>query len=320
LGSDSPDPRLAVEIGGLRLPGPVGVAAGLDKNGVAFPALLALGWDFVEIGTVTPQPQPGNPRPRVFRLAEDGALINRMGFPGNGADDMAANLALRANAAGPIGCNIGPNKASVEAGLDAVIADCRLLAARFARLADYLVVNVSSPNTVRLRELQGKAALAVLLRESLEAIPENARKPLFVKIAPDLTDAEIAGIVAVALEAGLSGVVATNTTIDRPATLRGRARTEAGGLSGGPLQQRALEVVRRIRTESAGRSAIIAVGGIASGKDAIAAIRAGASAVQIYTGLIYRGPGLARSIKREILAEMTRVGADSVNSLRAIEA
>jgi dihydroorotate dehydrogenase len=317
VGAEAADPRLAVAIGDLRLPGPVGIAAGLDKNGVAFPALLALGWDFVEVGTITANPQPGNPKPRVFRLTEDEALINRMGFPGSGADAIASNLVSRLPAAGPVGCNIGPDKASVETGLEAVISDCRLLAARFAPLADYLVVNVSSPNTARLREFQGKQALDALLREIQQAIAPNVQRPLFVKIAPDLSDAEIADVVGVALDARLSGIVATNTTVGRPESLRGDARAEPGGLSGRPLLPRALEVVRRIDQESGGRLPIIAVGGISSSADAIAAIRAGASAVQVYTGMVFRGPGLARSIKRDLIIELTRTGAASIGDLRA---
>ena len=313
---DGHDSRLAVEFAGMRLPGPVGIAAGLDKNGVAFPALHALGWDFVEVGTITPNPQPGNPKPRVFRLPEDRALINRMGFPGTGADAIAMNIVQRRYRQAPIGCNVGPNKASVEGGLDAVIADCRLLVSRFASLATYLVVNISSPNTARLRELQGKGALRELLTEVRAAIPSDRLKPLLVKIAPDLSDAEISDVVAVVLEVGLSGVVATNTTIARAETLRSPRRSEIGGLSGAPLRARSLEVINRIAAESAGNLPIMAAGGIASGADAVAALRAGASAVQVYTGMIYEGPGLALRIKREIVAEMERVGAQSLADLR----
>jgi len=313
---DGDDPRLMVEIAGMRLPGPVGIAAGLDKKGVAFPALHALGWDFVEVGTITPEPQPGNPKPRVFRLPEDRALINRMGFPGTGADAIAMNIVQRRYRQVPIGCNVGPNKASVEGGLDAVIADCRLLVSRFASLATYLVVNISSPNTARLRELQGKGALRELLTEVRAAIPSDRLKPLLVKIAPDLSDAEISDVVAVVLEVGLSGVVATNTTIARAETLRSPRRSEIGGLSGAPLRARSLEVINRIAAESAGNLPIMAAGGIASGADAVAALRAGASAVQVYTGMIYEGPGLALRIKREIVAEMERVGAQSLADLR----
>ena len=310
------DPRLAVEIAGLRLPGPVGIAAGLDKNGVAFPALHALGWDYVEIGTITPRPQSGNPKPRVFRLPEDRALVNRMGFPGIGADAIAMNMIQRRQYHVPIGCNVGPNKASVEAGLDAVIADCRLMVSRFASLATYLVVNISSPNTAKLRDLQGKEALRELLTEVRASIPADRPKPLFVKIAPDLSDAEISDVVGVVLDVGLSGIVATNTTLSRPEPLRGPLRSETGGLSGAPLRSRSLEVIDRIARRSNSSLPIFAVGGIASGADAIAALRAGASAVQIYTGMIYEGPGLAKRIKREIVGEMDRIGAASIADLK----
>jgi dihydroorotate dehydrogenase len=310
------DPRLAVEVAGMRLPGPVGIAAGLDKNAVAYPALHALGWDFVEVGTITPRPQPGNPKPRVFRLAADHALINRMGFPGQGADAIAMHLVERRAAGVPIGCNIGPNKASVDAGLDAVITDCRLLARRFASLATYLVVNISSPNTANLRDLHGKDALRELLAEVKAAIPADRPKPLYVKIAPDLTDAEISDIVGVAQAVGISGIVATNTTITRPESLSSPARSETGGLSGAPLTARSLAVSRRIVQESNGAVPVIAVGGIASGAEAIALLRAGASAVQVYTGMIYQGPGLARRIKREIVSELDRIGATSLADLR----
>jgi dihydroorotate dehydrogenase len=312
----APDPRLTVVIGNATLPGPVGIAAGLDKNGVAYPALTALGWDSVEIGTITPQPQPGNPKPRVFRLSDDRALINRMGFPGEGADAIAMHLVQRRGSGAAIGCNIGPNKASVEAGLDAVVADCARLAARYASTADYLVVNVSSPNTARLRDLQGKDALRVLLAEVKAAIPARERTPLLVKIAPDLTAAEISDIVAVVTESGLDGIVATNTTIARPPNLRSRGRGETGGLSGRPLRDRSLAVVRQITLETGGSLPVIAVGGISSGADTLAAIRAGAWAVQIYTGMIYEGPGLARAIKRELIRELDRVGATTLADLR----
>jgi dihydroorotate dehydrogenase len=310
------DPRLAVEIAGLALPGPVGIAAGLDKNGVAYPALHALGWDFVEVGTITPEPQPGNPQPRVFRLPEDSALINRMGFPSAGANAVAGNLARRSFANVPIGCNVGPNKSSVEAGLQAVIADLTGLVARFAPAADYLVINISSPNTARLRELQGKVALQTLLTEVAAANPPDSQRPLFVKIAPDLSDREIADVVEVVQRTGLSGIVATNTSTIRPPSLRSALSIESGGLSGSPLLARAQEVVSRIAQQSGGEVPVIAVGGIASGRDALSMIRAGASAIQIYTASLYRGPGLANQIKRELLSELDRFSAASLDELR----
>ena len=314
----SPDPRLAVNLAGISLPGPIGIAAGLDKNGVAFPALSALGWDIVEVGTITLKPQPGNPKPRVFRLPEDQALINRMGFPGLGADVIERNLLERKRSGVPVACNIGPNKSSVEAGLDGVIADCRLLAARFAAFASYLVLNISSPNTARLRDLQGKEALRVLLREVKAAIPAHAPVPLFVKIAPDMADAELDDVVEVVMETGLAGIVATNTTIARPGTLRDAHRIETGGLSGAPLRSRSLDVVRRIARVSEGKVEIVAVGGISSSEDVLNAIMAGATMVQIYTGLIYGGPALANKIKRDLLAHLDRVGTNSLNDLRRL--
>ena len=314
--ADDPDPRLVVAIGNASFAGPIGIAAGLDKNAVAYPALAALGWDTVEVGTITPKPQPGNPKPRVFRLPDDKALINRMGFPGAGADAIAMNLVRRRNARTTVGCNIGPNKASVEAGLEAVIADCAHLARRFAALANYLVLNVSSPNTMGLRDLQGKSALRALLTEVKGAIPVTQPTPLLVKIAPDLTETEISDIVAVVLDMGLDGIIATNTTIARPPNLRSRGRGEAGGLSGPPLRERSLRIVRQIARETAGAMPIIAVGGISSGADALAAIGAGAWGVQLYTGLIYEGPGLAHRIKDDLTRELDRTGATTLAELR----
>jgi dihydroorotate dehydrogenase len=310
------DPRLTVQIGNLSLPGPIGIAAGLDKNAVAFPALAAMGWHFVEIGTVTLNPQEGNPRPRIFRLTDDQALINRMGFPGSGADAIAMNMVIRRSAHTCLGVNIGPNKSSVEAGQDAVIADCTDLARRFAALASYLVLNVSSPNTARLRDLQGRAAVSEILSAIKGAIPARYAVPLFVKIAPDLTPAEISDVIAAVSDAGVTGIVATNTTITRPPSLKSRGRGEIGGLSGSPLRERSLGVIRQIASETGGRLPILGVGGISSAEDAIAAIGAGAWALQIYTGLIYQGPGLANRIARGLSAELDRSGLASLTELR----
>jgi len=310
------DPRLQVQIGDLTLPGPVGIAAGLDKNAVAFPALAALGWNFVEIGTITLHAQEGNPKPRIFRLKEDQALINRMGFPGSGADAIAMNLVMRRSAHTCLGINIGPNKASVEAGPDTVNADCSELARRFASLAGYLVLNISSPNTARLRDLQGKAAMTELLIAIKFAIPDRRAVPLFVKIAPDLTPAEISDVIAAVEDAGVTGIVATNTTVSRPPFLKSRGRGETGGLSGRPLRERSLSVIRQIARETGGQLPILGVGGIAGPEDAIAAIEAGAWAVQIYTGLIYQGPGLANRINRGLSQELDRRGLTSITELR----
>jgi dihydroorotate dehydrogenase len=313
------DPRLQVQIGDLTLPGPVGIAAGLDKNAVAFPALAAMGWNFVEIGTITLQPQDGNPKPRVFRLKDDQALINRMGFPGSGADAIAMNLVMRRSAHACLGINIGPNKATVEAGPDAVIADCTELARRFASLASYLVLNVSSPNTARLRDLQGREAVTELLAAIRAAIPERRPVPLFVKIAPDLSPAEISDVIAAVSDAGVTGIVATNTTVSRPPFLKSRGRGQAGGLSGRPLRNRSLRVIRQVATETDGQMPILGAGGIAGPDDAIAAIEAGAWAVQIYTGLIYEGPKLANRINRGLSDELDRRGLASISELRRSE-
>jgi dihydroorotate dehydrogenase len=296
------DPRLAVSVNGLDLPGPIGIAAGLDKNGVAHPALHALGWDFVEVGTITVRPQPGNPTPRIFRLPQDNALINRMGFPGDGADRIAINLVNRRKRRSPIGCNVGPNKESVQTGMDAVVADCTELVRRFASLARYLVINVSSPNTASLRDLQGADALRALLTEVKAAVPASA-------------PAEIDSITGVVLDTGISGIIATNTTIARPAHLEGAARDELGGLSGDPLRLVSLGVVRQITSSTNGSLPVIAAGGISSAAHAIDAFAAGAVAIQIYTGMIYQGPRLAATIKHGLIEHLDRTGASSLADL-----
>jgi len=308
------DERLNVNLFGETFESPVGVAAGLDKNGVAVPVLIALGFSFVEIGTVTPVSQPGNSKPRVFRLAEDEAIVNRMGFPGAGVDRVESNLARCGSRLGNLGVNIGPNKASVIAGT--ADQDCVAVLKRLHDFAAYLVVNVSSPNTAELRKLQGKEALRELLERVIEARPAANPKPVLVKISPDMTDRELDDVLSVATDVGLDGIVATNTTIGRPSTLRGRNQNEIGGLSGRPLRTRALEVVRRIARETEGGLPIIAVGGIFTGADAIESIRAGASLVQTYTGFIYRGPATARLIKQEMCRELDRFGASSLDDIR----
>jgi dihydroorotate dehydrogenase len=312
------DPRLRVELFGKAFANPIGVAAGLDKNGVGVPALLALGFSFVEIGTVTPVSQPGNPKPRVFRLPEDGAVINRMGFPGAGVERVAANLERYHGRLGNLGCNIGPNKTSVANGT--ADQDCIAVLKRLHHLAAYLVVNVSSPNTAELRKLQGKEALRHLLEVVIAARPVVDPKPILVKISPDMTDRELDDVLGVISDVGLDGIVATNTTVSRTATLKGEHRNETGGLSGRPLQSRSLEVIRRISRFTEGKLPIIAAGGIATGADAIAAIQAGASLVQVYTGFIYRGPSAARLMKREMSKELDRLAITSVAEIRGSSA
>ncbi|HSZ50977.1 MAG TPA: quinone-dependent dihydroorotate dehydrogenase [Caulobacteraceae bacterium] len=297
-------PILATRLAGLTLANPIGLAAGFDKDARAPAALLAAGFGFVECGTVTPRPQAGNPRPRLFRLVEDEAVINRMGFNNGGLEAFAASLP-RARRGGPVGANVGANKDTVDRAADYVAGLRRLWS-----LADYFTLNVSSPNTPGLRDLQQGGALTDLLGAVAEARTDLARgapgqKPVFLKIAPDLTVDQAAAIVESAVTFGLTGLIVSNTTIARPADLRAAARGEAGGLSGRPLLEASTRLLATVRTASAGRLVLIGVGGIASGADAYAKIRAGASAVQLYTALALQGPGLIAKIKTD-LAERLR--------------
>jgi dihydroorotate dehydrogenase len=305
------DPRLAVTLWGRRVPNPIGLAAGFDKNAEAMDALLGLGFGFVEVGGVTPRPQPGNPRPRVFRLPEDGAVINRMGFNNDGLEAVAGRLRARTTEGrtdGLLGVNLGKNKDTEDAA-----SDYEKGAAAFAGLADFLVINVSSPNTPGLRALQGKEPLVEILRRVRAVLAaQPAAPPLLLKIAPDLTVADEADIAAVALEEGLDGLIVSNTTLARPASLRGAARDEAGGLSGRPLLVPSTELLRRLYARTGGRLPLIGVGGVASGADAYAKIRAGASLVQLYTALIYHGPGLVGRLKADLLACLERDGFASL--------
>ena len=291
------DPVLAVRLWGRDFPNPVGVCAGFDKNAQAFSALQRLGFGFVEVGTVTPRPQPGNPRPRIFRLHEDAALINRLGFNNDGLDRAAARLDQPRR--GILGVNIGKNKDTADADVDYVAA-----ARRVATLCDYVVVNVSSPNTPGLRALQDRMALTRLIGAVQQALRDAAPAPppLLVKIAPDLTPEDERDIAAVALESGIDGLIVSNTTLDRPASLRSPRRHESGGLSGRPLFRPSTQLLARFHAATDGRVPLIGVGGIASGADAYAKIRAGASLVQLYTALTYKGPGLLQRIKDELAA------------------
>lgn len=307
------DPRLATSLFGERLNSPVAVAAGLDKNGVAIPAFDALGFAFVEVGTVTPRPQAGNDKPRVFRLPEDRALINRMGFPSRGVDAVAANL-LATGRRGRFALNVGPNKDRIEQAAE----DCLAVIARLAEFEPvYTVVNVSSPNTARLRDLQGREALLRLLSEVYAGQTERARRsPLLVKIAPDLSDAELDDVLQVVSDVGLQGIVATNTTVARPESLRGAAKAEKGGLSGLPLREASTRMIARIHAQTNGSLTIIAAGGVFTGVDVLDKIGAGATVAQTYTGMIYEGPGMAKRIKREIAAIMEMQGVGSLQSIR----
>ncbi len=305
-------PALAGRLWGLDFPSPVGLAAGFDKDAMALAGLFRLGFGFVEAGTVTPRPQAGNPAPRLFRLAEDQALINRMGFNSAGFDGFARNLgrfrARPAAATRLVGINLGVNRDSADPA-----ADYRQGVERLGPLADYLVVNLSSPNTPGLRALQEGAArdrvLAALLaaRAALDTPP-----PLLLKIAPDLDDAALGEIGQAALDAGLDGLVLCNTTTARPAGLRSRQRRQAGGLSGAPLRPRALEALRVVYRHTEGRLPLIGVGGIASAADAYARIRAGASLVQLYTGFVYRGPGLLAELAQGLAARLEADGFKTI--------
>jgi dihydroorotate dehydrogenase len=309
------DPILRVHAFGRDLPGPLGLAAGFDKDAKGVRALFALGFGFVEVGTVTAEAQPGNPKPRLFRLPRDRALVNRMGFNNDGADAAAHRLVRRPS--GLVGVNIGKTKRVAEAD---AIADFTASAERLAPFADYLVVNVSSPNTPGLRNLQAIDKLRPLLvavREACDLASPMRRVPLLVKIAPDLADDDIDSVADLALELGLDGIIATNTTISRAGLATPEAEVTAlgaGGLSGAPVKARALDVLRRLRARVGTRCVLIAVGGIETADDALARITAGATLIQSYTGFIYGGPGWPRSIHRELAKKLRAAGRSLTGS------
>jgi len=307
--SRTPDlPELHQRVWGLDFPNPIGIAAGFDKDAQAPEPLLRLGFGFVEIGTVTPRAQSGNPIPRVFRLEADGALINRMGFNSGGLDLVVQRMRARRREAGIVGVNVGKNRDSADAA-----PDYAETVRRAAPLADYLVINVSSPNTPGLRELQARAALEALLRQVLEARHQSgARPPLLVKIAPDLTAEERADIAAVALAAGIDGIIVSNTTVARPPGLRSPRASEAGGLSGRPLFGPSTALLAEIYRLTEGRIPLIGVGGVANAENAYAKIRAGASLVQLYTALVFGGPTLVGEIKTGLAALLHRDGFAAV--------
>ncbi|ASU57433.1 quinone-dependent dihydroorotate dehydrogenase [Nocardiopsis dassonvillei] len=312
------EPELTVHALGQEFPGPLGLAAGFDKNAESPSGLAALGFGFVEVGTVTAQPQPGNPRPRLSRLVADRAIVNRMGFNNEGSALVAERLHHRRGGRRPVlGVNIGKTKVTPE---EEAPADYALSARRLARYADYLVVNVSSPNTPGLRNLQGVERLRPLLAAVREAMAEAGRPdlPLLVKIAPDLADEDVDAVADLALAEGLDGIIATNTTISREGLTSPAAQVEAagaGGLSGAPLKRRSLEVLRRLRARVGDRVTLIAVGGIETPLDAWFRIRAGASLVQGYTGLIYGGPLWPRRINRGLARLVRASGHRSINEV-----
>ena len=302
----APRPSLVQRVAGIAFPNPVGLAPGYDKNGQVPDALFGLDFGFVEIGTVTPKPQAGNPRPRLFRLVEDEAVINRMGFNNDGAEVVSRRLTQRLGRPGIVGANIGANKDSVDR-----VADYAEMTRIMAPLATYLTVNISSPNTPGLRALQGREALDDLLGRIHEARPADGA-PVFLKIAPDLIGEEIGMIVEASIAHRIDALIVSNTTLERPASLRSAYKGEAGGLSGAPLKPFAQKALEAAAEAAGGRLPLIAVGGIADGADAYARIRAGASAVQVYSALIYEGPGMVGRIKRDLAARLRADGFASM--------
>ena len=307
------DPVLATEVWGLRFRNPVGLSAGFDKGAQVPDAMMRAGFGFAEAGTVTPLPQPGNPKPRMFRLSEDKAAINRLGFNGQGLGPYVKRISRRGPGLGPFGANVGKNKvtedgaADYEIGIEAV-----------APHADYLVCNISSPNTPGLRAMQGRAIMADMIDRVLQAraraVPEKDKQPpMIIKIAPDLDDAERADIAAVILESGVDGMTVANTTVLRPSHMTDPQTNEAGGLSGAPLFAIALEIVGDMYRRTGGKVPIIGCGGIACGEDAYKMIRAGASLVQLYTALVFHGPALIPRIKRDLAGLLIKDGFASVS-------
>jgi len=310
------DPRLQVRAFGLRFPSPLGLAAGFDKGEGLAGGLFALGFGAVEVGTITPRPQPGNPRPRLFRLPAQQALINRMGFNNEGAAAAAARYAALAFRPGPLGINLGKNKDTP--GADAP-ADYVAAFEALAPVGDYFVVNVSSPNTPGLRDLQAPEALRAILRPLLAAARPRG-KPVLLKLAPDLADEDVDAIADLALEEGVSGLVLANTTVARPRAEGEPVAKEPGGMSGRPLLPRALALVARVRRRVGARLPIVGVGGIFDAEDAWRMIRAGATLVQGYTGFVYGGPRYALRIERGLLQRLDRAGLASIEEAVGLDA
>jgi dihydroorotate dehydrogenase len=301
--------RLSTTLAGLRFPNPIGLAAGYDKNATALGVLVQSGFGFVEVGAATPLPQPGNPKPRLFRLTEDRAVINRFGFNNEGAEAIAARLAAHPRGEVPVGLNLGANKTSTDRAADfaRVLAVC-------GPHVDFATVNVSSPNTEKLRELQGPAALSALLQGVMETRAGLTRPiPIFLKIAPDLNTDELAQLAEVAVASGIDAVIATNTTLSRSG-LASAHRDEAGGLSGAPLFEKSTRVLAQLSHLTDGKLPLIGVGGISNADEAYAKIRAGASAVQLYSALVYGGLSLVTDIARGLDALLARDGHASLSA------
>lgn len=300
-------PRLATSLAGLTLANPVGLAAGYDKNAVALAPLMRSGFGFLEVGAATPRPQIGNPKPRLYRLTEDHAAINRFGFNNEGAPSICARLAMRPKSRVPVGLNLGANKDSDDRAADfaAVLAAC-------GPHIDFATVNVSSPNTEKLRDLQGRAALTSLLAGVMETRADLARQiPIFLKIAPDLTDNDLGEIAEVALASGIAGIIATNTTLARDG-LKSADWAQTGGLSGAPLFERSTRVLAKLSRLTGGKLPLIGVGGISTADHAYQKIRAGASAVQLYTSMVYQGLSVAEKVARGLDAALEKGGFASV--------
>ena len=316
------DRRLVTRVMGLTFPNPLGVAGGFDKNALRPRALAALGFGFLELGTVTASAQEANPAPNLFRLEKDRAIVNRLGFPNQGAAVVAARMGRKMGdlrAAGvPVGLSIGKSRTVAVEPIDGAIADYVASFREAKRVADFVVVNVSSPNTKDLRAMQGAELARLLLAAITHENALSARVPLLVKIAPDLSDAELEALLTVVEECGLDGVVATNTTLARANLATNAADVEAigaGGLSGPPLRARALEVIGRVRARLGPKAAVIGVGGVETAAHVLAFLRAGADLVQLYTGFIYGGPGTARAIIRDLLAHLDHSGAGSLREV-----
>ncbi len=300
------DPRLAIWALGLAFVNPIGLAAGFDKDATALPALMRLGFGAIEAGTVTPLAQPGNPRPRLFRLPEDAAVINRMGFNNRGIAGYARRFAAAPRLT-PLGANIGLNRTGADP-----LRDYPRLAAAVAPRADWITVNVSSPNTPGLRDLQAPATLASILSAIRRAVPRCP--PLLVKLAPDLATADLPGIVEACIDQGAGGLIVANTTLARPAGLLGRHAQQAGGLSGRPLLAPSTALLAQVARLARGRLALVGAGGVASGEDVLTKLRAGASLVQLYTAFALQGPGLPARLVRELAQALERHGMADVGS------
>lgn len=316
------DSRLETSLWGLKFPNPVGLAAGFDKNAEVYHALGALGFGFVEVGTLTPQGQPGNPKPRLFRLPEHQAVINRMGFNNHGAYLASQHLVDFAYSDVPIGINIGKNKVTPNEEAASDYSKCLDMLYAYGH---YFVINVSSPNTPNLRDLQETESLRVLIAAVKEKAAELEmrgikKKPILLKVAPDMSDEQMRDVVLAAVEEGISGIIATNTTLSREAVANHPKAEEAGGLSGKPLTERSTAWVKKIYQEVGAKVPIVGVGGIYTGEDAYQKIRAGASLVQVYTGMIYQGPGIAKQINKKLLKLLARDGFTHISEAVGVDA